>query len=225
MSSSASAQTPLRFQDVQALARHILQQASNRRRTIVAIAGIPGAGKSTLARHLRDALEHIAQQPGIAIIVPQDGFHMTNAELTARGLLPRKGSPPTYRAAALFTKLVEIRRAARPVLMPVYSRELHEPIPDAIEVRPDTPFVLVEGNYLLCQFGVWQSIAGLFDLKIFCEVAPDTARKRVVLRHHKGGVTLEEAIAKYDRNDAPNSELILSTLAAPDIVFDGVLTG
>src|ERR1041385_9051792 len=101
--------TQIRLQDEQKLARHILSLCHNRPRTLVGIAGIPGSGKSTLARHLRDALDHIAQQPGSAITVPLDGFHLTNDELIQRGLTDRKGSPETFRAQTFFTKLMEIK--------------------------------------------------------------------------------------------------------------------
>src|SRR5262249_31771309 len=133
------------FKDEQKLARHVLSLCHDRPRTLVGIAGIPGSGKSTLARHLRDALDHISQRPGSATVVPLDGFHFTNAELEERELADRKGSPETFHVPAFFARLVEIKRATAPVLMPIYSREIHEPVPDALEIRPETPIVIAEG--------------------------------------------------------------------------------
>lgn len=209
----------IRFQDEQRLARHILGLCLDRPRTLIGIAGVPGSGKSTLARHLRDALGHIAQRPDVAIVVPMDGFHLTNAELNQRGLMDRKGSPDTYRTQSLYVKLLEIKRGSRPVLMPIYSREIHEPVPDAVEVKAETPLVIVEGNYLFCDFGMWRPISTVFDLKIFVETTPDKAKERVIARHIQGGMNAEAAAGKFDHNDAPNSELVAPAKSNADIMF------
>lgn len=208
-----------RFQDEQKLARHILGLCLDRPRTLIGIAGIPGSGKSTLARHLRDALGHIAQRPDIATVVPMDGFHLTNAELEARGLMDRKGSPDTFRAPSLYVKLLEIKRASRPVLMPIYSREMHEPVPDALEVRVESPIVLVEGNYLFCDSGLWRTISAVFDLKVFVDAPAEKAKERVIARHVQGGMSPDGAAKKFEVNDAPNSELVAPSKKNADIVF------
>jgi pantothenate kinase len=55
-------------------------------RRILGITGSPGAGKSTLARALVDALgEH-------AVYVPMDGFHLADDELVRLGRRDRKGA-------------------------------------------------------------------------------------------------------------------------------------
>ena len=215
-----SADPCLRYNDVQKLARHLLHLSRGRGRMLIGIGGIPGAGKSTLARHLRDALGHISQQPGNAVVVPLDGFHLTNEELEERELVERKGSPDTFRAQSFFAKLIEIKRATVPVLMPMYSRQLHEPVQDALEVPPETPLVIAEGNYILCDFGVWRSIAALFDVKIFVDTPPERARKWIIARHIEGGLISEEAEEKYETNDKPNADLILPARNSVDIIFE-----
>lgn len=210
----------IRIRDEQQLARHILHVAQNRERTIVGIAGIPGSGKSTLARHLKDALCHISQRPELATVVPLDGFHFNNEELSQMGLAERKGSPESFRAQAFYAKLLEIKRGGRAISMPIYSREMHEPVPDALEVRPETPIVLVEGNYVLCDLSVWRSIAAMFDAKIFVETPRDAARDWVIERHIRGGMSSDEAAIKYARNDKPNGELILPSIANADIIYE-----
>lgn len=43
--------------------------------------------------------------------------------------------------------------------------------------------VIVEGNYLLLNEGVWKEVSSLFDEKWFIEVDIDTAMQRVCKRH------------------------------------------
>src|SRR5579863_3529714 len=62
-------------------------------RFILGITGPPGAGKSTYAAWLGEQLG-----PN-AIVVPMDGFHMSNTALDAAGLRSRKGAPDTYDVA------------------------------------------------------------------------------------------------------------------------------
>lgn len=210
----------MRYNDEQQLARHLTHLARGRSRMLIGIGGIPGAGKSTFARHLKDAVCHISQNPNMAVTVPLDGFHLSNAELERRELKERKGSPETFLAQAFFSKLIEIKRAARPVLMPMYSRQLHEPVPDALEIPPEIPVVIVEGNYVLCDFGVWRSIAALFEVRIFVDTPPERAKRWIIARHIEGGLISEEAEEKYESNDKPNSELILPCKQTADIVYE-----
>ena len=78
--------------DVQALATDILHRAASVERLVVAIAGPPAAGKSTLAAQLADSL---AARSRVAVVA-QDGFHYDNAILDARGQRAVKGAPQTF---------------------------------------------------------------------------------------------------------------------------------
>ncbi|KFY20421.1 hypothetical protein V491_03730, partial [Pseudogymnoascus sp. VKM F-3775] len=57
-------------------------------RYLVAISGIPGSGKTTLAQAITTRLNdsHAAfhpSSPPLAVYVPMDGFHLTRAQLSA----------------------------------------------------------------------------------------------------------------------------------------------
>jgi len=54
-------------------------------RTLVGIAGPPAAGKSTLANALAATFQ-ADLGPEAAVVVPMDGFHLSNAELERLGL-------------------------------------------------------------------------------------------------------------------------------------------
>ena len=53
--------------------KSIVRQRGEAGRSVTAIAGRPGAGKSTLAEALAEALN--AEEPGSAAVFPMDGYH------------------------------------------------------------------------------------------------------------------------------------------------------
>src|SRR5690606_11329337 len=73
------------------IAAAIFKRAGKERRLVVAIAGPPGAGKSTLSAALHGLLPE-----GSAEVVAMDGFHFDDAILDRRGLRARKGAPETF---------------------------------------------------------------------------------------------------------------------------------
>lgn len=62
------------------LASAIFKKAGKSSRCLVAIAGPPGAGKSTISSALIELLPE-----GSAVVVPMDGFHYDDAVLNQRG--------------------------------------------------------------------------------------------------------------------------------------------
>ncbi|MCH2248226.1 MAG: hypothetical protein MK042_00350, partial [Cognatishimia sp.] len=75
--------------EAEALLQHILALPQGSGRSLVAIAGAPASGKSTLAAEMTGALRQAGRK---ARLIPMDGFHLDNAVLEARGLLSRKGA-------------------------------------------------------------------------------------------------------------------------------------
>ena len=86
------------------LAATIFKRAGKAKRFIVAIAGPPGAGKSTLSASLHGLLPE-----GASEVVPMDGFHYDDIVLNLRGLRPRKGAPETFDFAGFEALLKRIR--------------------------------------------------------------------------------------------------------------------
>ncbi len=175
-------------------------------RILVAIAGAPGAGKSTFAAELARRLN--AQRASTAI-VPMDGFHLDNAVLDARGLRRRKGAPETFDADG-FIHLV--RRLARggEVIAPIFDRARDIAIAGVQVVAAGTRVVVVEGNYMLFDEEPWRDLATLWHLSVRIEVAMDELRRRLVQRWLDHGLSHAAARARAGDNDIPNAERVLA---------------
>ena len=131
---------------VESLARLIRSKAGDASRYMVAIAGAPASGKSTLAENLRDAL---MAEGETAIVVPMDGFHFDDRILNARGHRPRKGAPFTFDVPGFEVLLKRIKAREPDIAIPVFDRSMELSRAAADIVDEKARFILVEGNYLL----------------------------------------------------------------------------
>jgi pantothenate kinase len=178
-------------------------------RRLMGIVGPPGAGKSTLAQALHRDMQAASQ------VVPMDGFHLAQAELERLGRADRKGAADTFDALG-FVALLERLRVPRPgevVYAPAFHREIEEPVAGAIAVQPDTPLVIVEGNYLLLDDGPWARVAACLDETWYVEADDELRRERLVQRHVRFGRSLEAARAWVGNTDEPNARRIAATRA------------
>jgi pantothenate kinase len=179
-------------------------------RTVVGIAGAPGAGKSTLAAELVDRLA------GRAVLLPMDGFHLPQATLVKRGSRDRMGAPDTFDVDGFVATLAALRPAFAPafgnsgetVLAPGFDREIEEAVPDAIAISSEFPIVVTEGNYLLLQTGGWERVAPLLDASFFVTVDRDIRLARLTARHERFGKTPTDAAAWAEGPDERNAVLV-----------------
>ncbi len=199
--------------EIATIAAAILERAGTSPRVLVAIAGPPGAGKSTISGGLLDALPG-----GSAVVVPMDGFHFDDAVLERRGLRHRKGAPETFDFRGFALLLQRLRAGEPEVAIPVFDRSLELSRAGAAIVDADVRFVLVEGNYLLLEEAPWSGLAGLFDLSIFIDVPRGELERRLTERWRRHGKTDEEGRAWIASNDMPNIERVLTRCRQPDLV-------
>lgn len=200
-----------------AMADDIVARASGNPRFIVAIAGPPGAGKSTLADALRDELTRRGEK---AEVLPMDGFHMDNGILQHRGLLARKGAPETFDVRGFSDIVAAVRKADQEVLVPVFDRSREIAIASARAIAPDTRFILAEGNYLLLNEEPWSRLKSSFDFSIFVGPSVEVLEQR--LRDRWVGYGLDEAgiHAKLYENDLPNGKRVVENSVSADISID-----
>ncbi|MGR3793264.1 nucleoside/nucleotide kinase family protein [Vannielia sp. SX4] len=199
------------------LAEAVMAAPPAGRRRVVALAGAPASGKSTLAETLCAALkerEHSAQ------VVPMDGFHLHNPILMERGLLARKGAPETFDAMG-FLHLSGRLGQEREVAFPLFDRARDIAIAGAGIVDEDCQTVIVEGNYLLFDAPVWRDLRPLWDLAVLIDVSIETLRARLVERWLAHGLSQAEATARAEGNDLANAERVNGALLAADLRWTG----
>jgi pantothenate kinase len=184
-------------------------------RYLLGLAGAPGAGKSTVAQQLLDAL------PGRAVVVPMDGYHLANTELARLGRAARKGAPDTFDAAGYVAMLARLRLRApgEIVYAPAFRREIEEAVAGAIAVPPEIELIITEGNYLLLNQGDWAGVRPQLDAVWFVDIDDDVRRARLIARHMHYGRTEAQARDWVLHTDEPNAVLVAASRARADLML------
>ncbi|KAI9814969.1 MAG: hypothetical protein M1832_005608 [Thelocarpon impressellum] len=202
-------------------------------RLLIAVSGVPGSGKTTLAKtvcarlnalHLSSSDE--APLDPIAVAVPLDGYHLTRAQLSA---MPnpatahaRRGAAFTFDGRAFLTLVTLLREYVRPstptIYAPSFDHARKDPVAADIAIPPSTRIVVFEGNYLSLARPPWSDAAALMDDLWFVDVDFVVARRRLVARHVRTGIAADEAAAdrRVTENDLVNGAEILSE-RLPDV--------
>jgi pantothenate kinase len=190
----------------QVLARARLLARPGQRR-LLGIVAPPGAGKSTLAQALAEALGESA------VVVPMDGFHLAQSELERLGRAGRKGAPDTFDCAGYVALLRRLRQpvAHETVYAPAFRREIEEPVAGAIAVPASVPLVITEGNYLLLDAPHWREVPALLDEAWYLDGDDALRIQRLVGRHEAHGRSPEAARQWVMNTDEPNARLIAAT--------------
>ena len=201
---------------IDSLTQKIIALPRHAGRQLVAVAGAPASGKSTLAEELGQALAAAGRS---VAVVPMDGFHLDNRILDDRGLRARKGAPETFDASG-FVAMINRLKSDPEVIYPVFDRTRDIAIAGAARIDPDCDLAVIEGNYLLFDEAPWSKLAALWDLSIRVDVPEDILFDRLVQRWLDHDHTLEQARARADGNDLANARRIAASALPADILVD-----
>ncbi|KAF2997186.1 putative kinase [Curvularia kusanoi] len=225
------------------------RQVSNpRQRMLVALAGVPGSGKSTVSHDLIQALAR--RGIGNVSIVPMDGFHHTKKVLSQfddpENAFRRRGAPFTFDAEA-FVGLVKTLKTApvtindepdQPIYAPSFDHAIQDPVENDIALSSRDRLAIVEGNYTLLDQKPWSEVTKYCDeksvlltetykrqeltsIRWFVDVPLEIVRDRLAARHLAAGIetSYDAAVQRAETNDIPNGDLIRSLLIKPDVTI------
>lgn len=205
-------------QDVELICDLIRSKLSSDSRTIIGIAGPPASGKSTLAEAVVHSLnaEQVDPVP-FASLLPMDGYHLDNRLLESRGLLARKGAPETFNAAGFCEAVKRLSTATRETFHPKFDRQMDLAIANSISIHPNTPVVVVEGNYLLLNTAPWSTLRNVFAATVFVSPSIEELQSRLKQRWLKHGLDPTSAAQRTEGNDMPNAKLVLGESCDADV--------
>jgi pantothenate kinase len=192
-----------------------LMDKSNKR-IVIGIVGKPGAGKSTLTSQLISNLPKDS-----AVLIPMDGYHLSNKQLAKLGISDRKGAFDTFDSDG-FVKLLKSvnRESEKDIYFPIFYREIEESYAADGVVPANTKLVITEGNYLLLDQGGWESVREELDEVWYIEVDDRLRLDRLTKRHQSYGRNYEEAFAWASGSDEKNAELVAKTRDKADVIVE-----
>ncbi len=177
-------------------------------RRVLALAGAPGAGKSTLARLLVDGVnERLGADT--AAYMPLDGFHLSNVQLEKLGLRHRKGASDTFDVRGYLALLHRLLTdTTYPIYIPDYERGLHEPVAARLVAQPEVRLIVTEGNYLACDGAGWREVREMVDELWYLDVHDDVRETRLIERQMALGLSRDDAWAWVAGSDRRNGEVV-----------------
>ncbi|KAK4998974.1 hypothetical protein LTR66_001895 [Elasticomyces elasticus] len=204
------------------------KQTPRSRRLMIAVSGIPGSGKTTLAAKVVSRINHLHHEtmpgllsdPGVATFLPMDGYHLSREQLSA---MPdpvtahrRRGAAFTFDAPAFLALVKKLREPlcaeTETIYAPSFDHAVKDPVEDDIPISPTSRILILEGNYLSLGTGApeWKEAAEMMDELWFVEVDEAVARERLTKRHVLSGIAAneEEARKRADEIDLVNGREI-----------------
>ena len=184
-------------------------------RNLIAIAGPPGAGKSTVAEIVTDLMNENLMKTSL---VPMDGFHLDNKTLKKANLLDRKGAPETFDVKG-FTELVKNLGYKKSLRAPLFDRSSDEVVKNARKIPVEQEYIIAEGNYLLLNKDSWRDLYNYWDYKVFLSVESSVLKSRLIERWLDENYTYPEAEARVLKNDLVNADIVNSKRLKATVEF------
>ncbi|HWC57948.1 MAG TPA: hypothetical protein VG621_03295 [Candidatus Paceibacterota bacterium] len=159
-----------------------LYQSKNKNRVVVGFTGPTGSGKSVITSLFLEFAKQIPLSFEVCTLTI-DAFHFPNEYLEShvdtvgKKLKEVKGRFDTYDVQKLLDALVDFKEGKR-LSLPIYSRELHNPVENAVSVISEKALLIIEGLWLLYPHGLWRKLAPLLDFKIFIEADKEKSKTR-----------------------------------------------
>lgn len=206
---------------IEDLVSRLEKRTQTHKRSLIAIAGIPGAGKSTLVERLA---QELIQRDITCKVFPQDGYHYYREKLAEfedpEEAFRRRGAPFTFDSDRFIGDIEKVRDGQN-IWVPLFDHSKKDPVEHSIEIPSDTQVILVEGNYVGLDDEPWAKTKNLCDELWFLDTDHDLVRERIIKRHVSSGVarSVEEATERALGLDWQNALYVLHHTRIPDVVI------
>jgi len=152
-------------------------------RFLISVSGIPGSGKTTLAKKVAERLNAVSKIGDVAAMIPMDGYHLTRAALSA---MPnpieahaRRGAPFTFDPVSLKRLIEQVKaplgEAEKIIYAPSFDHAVKDPVEDDIKILSSQRVLIFEGHSLSLPPSLGR---GLIHME----------RVRELLKHGHGGL-------------------------------------
>ncbi|MFT5087931.1 MAG: uridine kinase [Candidatus Latescibacterota bacterium] len=138
---------------------------------LIAIAGPSGAGKTTLAKALVDAL------PGAVALLPLDAYYADRSDLMPSARARYNFDAPEALDAELLHTHLRALAAGHSIDIPVYDFASHSRQRHTLRIEP-TDFVVVEGLFAL----YFDELLPLYTYRVFVDLADERCLQRRLIR-------------------------------------------
>lgn len=219
--------SPTDFDKVVALiAEKAAANTSRDGRLLIAVAGVPGSGKTTLAAQFVDAVSATAGVP--CVNMPMDGYHTYRKDLdempNPKEAHERRGCEWTFDSKKLLADLNTMKGSSATFKGPSFDHAVKDPVEEDVVVDEKHRVVVMEGNYLAYTATEdWKAVRECFDLVVFLRCPLEVSTKRLAQRHIEAwGISMEAAMARAGGSDFLNAQLSAGTEGNADIVVDSI---
>lgn len=211
MEKSSTEKLRLGISDTTLLKRHIvnLLNIHKNRRVVIAIVGIPGSGKSSLAMTLARSLKNTA-------CLSMDGYHLSNAVLKKKRLIQYKGRIDTFDYEGFRSVIERLYNNNKDVYAHKFIRKYEYSLANELYIAKSVHCVIVEGNYLLIKG--WK-LSQYFTEGWYITTNINQVKERLLQRHIRFGRNYEEAKDWVDTVDMVNARFIIKNSVRDKSVY------
>lgn len=180
---------------------------------IIGIAGGSGSGKTTVVKHLIEAL------PANSVaVLSQDSYYNDNSHLPLEERKKINFDHPDAIDFELLCKHIKDLKAGKNIQQPVYSFLTSTRQAEYQDIAP-TKIIIVEGILIFNHL----ELRSLLDLKVFVDAQPDDRLTRIIERDSlQRGRDLTEILTRYHQTVKPmHQQFIEPSKHYADIIIPG----
>ena len=179
--------------------------------TIIGIAGGTGSGKTTVVKHIAQALP-----PHCVAVVPLDSYYNDTTNLTPEERKAINFDHPDAFDWKLLSEQIRMLKNGEAIEQPTYSYIESNRLKETIHVEPK-PVIIIEGIMTLH----YKRLRDMMDLKIFVDTDSDVRLIRNIRRDVvERGRTVDMVLDRYEKVLKPmHAQFIEATKKFADVII------